>query len=310
MRAVFVGEAMIEISLDQTRSSQVKTAVAGDVLNTAVYFKRLMGQRVDVDFVSALGCDPLSDEIDRFIGSEEIGTGKIRRVTHRNCGLYCISTDPSGERRFSYWRENSAARLLFEDGQDLDNLAVADLVFFSGITLAILSETSRQLYLDRLQRFQSNSGKTIVFDGNYRPRLWEDVETARYWTEQAARIATILLPSVDDEMALFGDNDAMAVLDRVRSYGRKHGALKQGQKGSVSLADQAVSAPPVPEVRAVDTTAAGDSFNAGYLAAHLSGANETDCLRQGQRLAAEIIRHPGAIVPPDNWEKIRRLLSD
>jgi 2-dehydro-3-deoxygluconokinase len=49
-------------------------------------------------------------------------------------------------------------------------------------------------------------------------------------------------------------------------------------------------------LRPVDTTAAGDSFNAGYLAARIGGASPIDAARAGHRLAGIVIMTPGAII--------------
>lgn len=295
-RAAFVGEAMIELAVDSERSGQVRLATAGDTLNTAVYFKRLMRSAM-VNYVSVLGSDPFSDRISEFMESEDVGTRTIRRVTDRNCGLYGIQTSDTGERSFTYWRENSAARLLFEDDRDFEALERHDLICFSGITLAILSPASRKRFFGWLESFRTQAGKHVAFDSNYRPKLWEDVETARYWTAQALAEASVILPSVDDEMALFGDTNADQVLDRLRSYGSKHGALKCGESGSISLADNSIRAEVISGVNVVDTTAAGDSFNAGFLAAFVSGREPIECLDAGQKLAATVIQHRGAIIP-------------
>ena len=58
-----------------------------------------------------------------------------------------------------------------------------------------------------------------------------------------------------------------------------------------------VEAPPAAGV--VDTTAAGDSFAAAYLAARLRGAAPAEAARAGHALAGAVVRHPGAIIPRD-----------
>ena len=227
-----------------------------------------------------------------FIAAQGVTTDFIRLHPDKLPGLYAIHTDVNGERSFSYWRENSAARSLFEDGFDV--LAEFDVIYLSGITLAILPATIRQALLSWLADWPG----LVVFDSNFRPRLWSDKSEAKDATEKAWCRCDLGLPSVDDEIAMFGDKDEAAVLRRLARLGVTRGALKRGDKGPVGLAGAARDAmafPRAPQV--VDTTAAGDSFNGAYLAAILSGAGEDEALMAGHLCALEVIGHMGAIIP-------------
>ena len=99
-----------------------RIGVAGDTLNTAVYLKRLLCESADVDYLTVLGYDQFSDQVTKYIESEEIGSGDIRRTALRAVGLYAINIDDNGERTFSYWRDSSAARLLFQLDEDFFKL--------------------------------------------------------------------------------------------------------------------------------------------------------------------------------------------
>ena len=283
-----VGEAMVELNIAR-RPQQI--GFAGDVLNTAIYLARGLQGMGRVEFVSVLGQDALSAEMERFISSEGVGTTRIRRHDTRLPGVYSIAVDPGGERSFSYWRDQSAARCLFEDG--FDQLVGADLIYLSAITLAILPQERRLALLDHLRDHPAR----VAFDSNYRPRLWEDQAIARRMTEAAWRIADIALPSVDDEMALFGDADDAAVLARLRGYGLRQGALKRGARGPAPI-DPDQPCPTLPIARTVvDTTAAGDSFNGAWLAGTLAGGDPATVLQQAHALATRVIAHHGAILP-------------
>ena len=59
--------------------------------------------------------------------------------------------------------------------------------------------------------------------------------------------------------------------------------------------DEVVAAQPV--ARVVDTTAAGDSFAAAYLANRLAGAGPAAAARAGHALAGVVVGHPGALIP-------------
>ena len=283
-----VGEAMVELNITNTAQ---QIAFAGDVLNTAIYLSRGLDAASKVEFVSVLGQDPLSAEMERFIRREGVGTTRIRHHDTRLPGIYSIAVDAEGERSFSYWRDQSAARSLFEDG--FGQLDGADLIYLSGITLAILPQERRLALLDHLQHHPAR----IAFDSNYRPKLWEDQATARRMTESAWRICDIALPSVDDEMLLFGDQDDEAVLMRLRSYGLRNGALKRGARGPRPI-DPNLPSPILPQAtKVVDTTAAGDSFNGAWMASTLGNCDPATALKLAHEQATRVIAHKGAIVP-------------
>lgn len=298
-RIACIGEVMVELSDLSAADGRAALGVAGDTFNTAIYLARgLSGSAWTVDYVTALGTDSLSDRMVVAMEAEGIGTAHVARLPDRLPGLYAIELDPSGERRFLYWRSESAARAMFgPGGVALSDLAGFDVLYLSGITLAILPPGMR----DRLVAFCAErraAGATVVFDSNYRPRLWPDATTARAAIEAMWRATSIALPSRDDEAALWGEAEASAILDRLGGWGVGEVALKDGASGPVlRSASREGRYPPAPRV--VDTTAAGDSFNAGYLAARLTGADEVTAAEAGHALAGRVIGHRGAILPRD-----------
>jgi 2-dehydro-3-deoxygluconokinase len=298
-RIACIGEVMVELSDLAAADGRAALGVAGDTFNTAIYLARgLAGRGWSVDYVTALGTDSLSDRMVRAMAEEGIGAGHVARLPDRLPGLYAIEVDRSGERRFLYWRSESAARAMFgPGGVVLSALARFDLLYLSGITLAILAPEARA----RLTAFCADrraTGATVVFDSNYRPRLWPDAATARAAMEAMWRATSIALPSRDDEAALWGEAEASAILDRLGGWGVDEVALKDGASGPIlSGAMRGGRYPPAPKV--VDTTAAGDSFNAGYIAARLTGADPVASAEDGHALASRVIGHRGAILPRD-----------
>ncbi|NND90573.1 MAG: sugar kinase [Granulosicoccus sp.] len=308
-RIACIGEAMAELRIGQRTEDPVELGFAGDTLNTAIYLKRLFGTSAEVAFVSVLGRDPLSRRMHKFIESERISTRDLSQSDDRLIGLYAIETDDSGERTFSYWRNQSAARTLFqkENETDFSCLAGYDVLCLSAITLAILPHEVRQQLIDELNRLRREQLTSVVFDSNYRPVLWESVEEARQTVARAWQACDIALPSVDDEQHLYGDPDEASVVSRLYSYGITRGALKRGSKGPLLLSGQGIDSPAaldistLPAVEVVDTTAAGDSFNAGYLHALLSGASEMESVLAGHQCSVRVIAHKGAIIPREIW---------
>lgn len=298
LKIACVGEAMIEMS-SVVMPGTCKLGVAGDALNTAIYLRRALPEPHEVHFISAVGQDPLSEQMLSYIEEEGVRTDHVGRSGSRGPGLYAISTDSAGERTFQYWRSNSAARTLFQDESQVgfDTLNRFDLVHVTAISMAILPAEIRQGFMAWAKSYRTLGGR-ISFDSNYRPALWEDAGTARRCVDDIWKICDIALPSLDDELAMFGDADKAAVLKRFETYKDCIGALKCGARGPVPInarIDTGVHFPMTAAV--VDTTAAGDSFAGGFLGAHLSGASLADAMATGHRFASDVIQHRGAIVP-------------
>ncbi|MFO1142278.1 MAG: sugar kinase [Amaricoccus sp.] len=297
MRVACIGECMVELTLPREEGGDGRVGFAGDTLNAAVYLKR-SAPEIEVSYVTALGTDPLSARMLGFFTAEGLDTGLVERRGDRVPGLYAISLDERGERSFTYWRDSSAARTLFLPPAEVtpDRLSGFDLVYLSGITLAILAPEARRSLAGFLPGYRRAGGR-VAFDSNYRPRLWSDAATARKEIDALWALTDVGLPSLDDEMALHGDTDAAAVMARLAAAGVRRGALKRGPEGPLPLGPvDALPAFP-PAARVVDTTAAGDSFNGGYLAAMMRGRPEADCLAAGHAMAAEVVGYPGAIIP-------------
>ena len=292
-----VGEVMIELIAGQGTAATL--GVAGDTFNTAVYLARaLRGTGAQVSYVTALGCDPYSDRILTEITGHGIDASLIERRPDAMPGLYAIDTDDQGERSFSYWRSAAAARSLFSPPCEvtLEALGDFDLVFLSGVSMAILPHQVREAILSWSATFRAQGG-TLAYDSNHRPRLWEAPEVARQVNSAMWARADLALPSVDDEMALFGDASGDAVVNRLRRAGVTRGAMKRGSEGPLDLSSDRTPGDLARAAKVVDSTAAGDSFNAGYLAALVRGRSDLEAASDGHNLAAKVIQHPGAILP-------------
>ena len=292
-RVACIGECMIE--LRQAPGGLYSRGFGGDTLNTAVYLARL---GIETDYITALGDDSLSDEMVTGWQAEGVGTSRVARLKGKLPGIYMIETDARGERKFFHWRESAAARQLMDlpdTGDILASLASYEVIYLSAITLSILGEAGRTRLIGALDQARAK-GTRIAFDTNFRARGWPDLNVARNVFRDAFELADIVLASTEDLLPLYPGESNDSLLARIPG---KEVVLKLAEPKSVVRIDGAtheITADPVTKP-VVDTTAAGDSFAAAYIAARLGGADPVESARAGHHLAGVVVCYPGAIIP-------------
>ncbi len=289
-----VGECMVEMA--PTAEGTYSMGFAGDTLNTAWYARRALPESWTVSYLTGVGSDQVSDQMLEFLQASNINTDQIRRLEDRTVGLYMIQLK-DGERSFAYWRSQSAARCLASDPDHLAKaFQKARLIYFSGITLAILSAKDRSAFMDALKSARIG-GAEVAFDPNLRPRLWENLETMRSVVTEAAGHCDFVMPSFEDELEYFGDATPADSAERYLAAGADMVVVKNGPEDVVcARRGELQSYAPQPVRNIVDTTAAGDSFNAAFLADYLISQDVASSVGAGAKLAATVIQHRGALV--------------
>lgn len=303
-----IGECMIE--LNGAPFGTMQQSYGGDTLNAAIYLNRSATSNVEqtskpsirTSYVTALGSDAISQQTLKRWQSEGISTDLVAIDEKRSPGLYLIQLDDEGERTFLYWRNNSAARYLVQH-PNFDTICQSlndvDMIFFSGISLAILPQNDQIKLLAVIQKLRSR-GVTIAFDSNYRPKLWESENATKECYQLSYQTTDIALVTFDDEQQLWGDQTPQDTINRLHRFGVKTIIVKLGAEGCL-VSESAEQAPSLiettPVETVIDSTSAGDSFNGGFLSCYLSGGSVEQACRQGNALARLVIQHHGAIIP-------------
>ena len=293
-RVVSFGECMLELSRQADGSARL--AFGGDTLNTALYMARLGD---DVAYATALGPDPWSDELRAAWRAEGIDLGLALTDPDRAPGLYAIRTDDAGERTFTYWRETSAARNFFAleaSAAAVEAMKRADLLYLSGITLSLFDAVGRARIHDIARAVRARGGK-VAFDPNYRPRNWPSHTAARAAVTAFMPLVDWALPTFEDEQALMGDATPGDTIARWRAAGASLVVVKQGPDGALAADGGPGRLIATSPIQPVDTTGAGDSFNAACLHALIAGVNIDGAVQAGHALAREVIQSRGAIIP-------------
>ncbi|TAU89961.1 sugar kinase [Rhizobium leguminosarum] len=293
-RFLSIGECMVELS--QAGDGLLRKGFAGDTFNTAWYARACLAADWSVDYFTALGDDAMSDEMLAFIDTSGIGTSLIRRIKGRTPGLYLINLK-NGERSFSYWRDSSAARSLAADPDCLrEAVESAEVIYFSGITLAILPHEDAETLLAEVRRAKA-AGRLVVFDPNIRPRLWSSYDVMHTTISEGARSSVLVMPSFDDEAAHFGDDSIEATIHRYRALGAVDILVKNGADGvTLNFAGEQTFVPAEKVEKVVDTTSAGDSFNGAFLARYLEAGDAPAAARFAAKVAARVVSEHGALV--------------
>jgi len=288
---------MMELRANNDASFQ--RAFSGDTYNSGVYAKR-WSPDLKVAMYSSIGLDPLSDAMLEQWNADGLDTSLVTRAKKALLGIYVIATDKLGERSFSYWRSDSAASQmmnLLEKKHPHRHALSFDCVYFSGITLAILSVEQRVKLLQWLEQLRAN-GADIAFDPNYRANLWDSPQQAARWIEEAYKITDIALPGLDEHTDLFAHQTVDEVQGYLSNLGVKEVVIKSGKQGiyAFSQGNPLTHLPFSAAPKQVDSTAAGDSFAGTYLASRIDKLGIKASLAAAARVASLVVQHSGAII--------------
>lgn len=296
-----IGECMIELSSMQDNLWQQN--FAGDVFNTLWYAKALVEEDVSIGFFSAIGDDQASKEMIAFIEGSGVSCSNIPKIKNGVPGLYRIHLD-GAERSFSYWRDTSAAKQFMKKPELLwAEIAKADIIYLSGITVAILPDDDVEVLLSGL-RSALKPGAIVAFDPNIRPRLWANEDRMKDVITRTATISDLVLPSFEDEQTTFGDESPMDTVKRYQALGVKQVLVKNAEHDTIFAENDGVDYFPVEAVDgAVDTTAAGDSFNGAYFAEYMKSGDIAKSIARAQKCAGTVICCKGALIPFETVQK-------
>src|SRR5436305_12157640 len=214
------------VELARGADNRYALSFGGDTFNTAVYLARA---GIPAAYATALGDDPYSGALLSLAAAENVNADLTVRVPGRTPGLYLIETDEKGERKFFYWRDTSPARELFELAEwpaIAEALLSARLVYFSGVTLSLYSNTGLGRFLAALE-LARRQGVMVAFDGNFRPRGWKgDLARTRTVFAEALKRVDIALPTFEDEATLWSDANPEATVARLQAFGLRESVVK------------------------------------------------------------------------------------
>lgn len=301
MDIISLGEAMVEFNQGKTDNTYA-AGFGGDTSNCAVAAAR-QGSRVG--YISAVGADAFGDLLLEMWEKEGVDVTTARRVEGAPTGIYFVTHAPDGH-HFTYYRKGSAASLM--KPADIPEAAIRNskILHISAISQAI-SESACDAVFAAIQ-IARDAGVRISYDTNLRMSLWP-LDRATAVIQRTAALSDIILPGLDDAIALTGFEDPNEIIDCYLALGVGTVALTLGEQGAiVATADERHHIKPC-LVDCVDATGAGDTFDGAFLARIAAGDGALEAGRYANAAAALSTTGFGAIAPIPDHQQVRAFMA-
>lgn len=296
-----IGEAMVEFN-EQPNGLYLK-GFGGDTSNTVIAAAR---QGARSAYWTRLGADPFGDALAGLWQEEGVDDQWVQRDSEAATGIYFVNHDADGH-HFSYLRKGSAASLMTPDDLSVEMLDQCKVLHVSGISLAI-SETAAATCLAAMSHVRE-AGGMVSLDTNLRLQLWS-IEKARAVTHAAMALSSIALPGFDDACQLTGQDTPDAIANTYLEMGADIVALTMGAEGTlVATADDREHLPAFP-VKAVDATAAGDTFDGAFLAEYVRTSDPFAAARYANATAALSTQGYGAVAPMPRRTEVEQFIAE
>ena len=296
-RIAALGEPLLE--LQPADDGSVRLAFGGDVANSMICLARMLGGGATwISVVTALGDSSYSAWLRQRLTRE--GIHVIEPSIEGEPGIYGLPLDPAGRPGFSYWRAQSAAHTFLQSA-DCDRfedlIGDAQLLLVTGITLALCSDASFRHLCRWVDRHRD--GCRIVFDCNFRRRLWDSEAQARERIGTFEQLASLIATGGEDEKTLWGAADTAQIIERVSRMSAEY-LIRGGPEGCwVGSGRECQHVPTAPVTIVGDTAGAGDSHLAAYIAARISGCGRADAAAYANKAAAVVVSQRGSVPKGD-----------
>ena len=289
-----IGECMLELA-NVKKKVLYSQSIAGDTLNFSTYLDKKI---FDTFYLSAVGTSEISNRTFNFLKKQKINTNLVSQINSHEIGLYLIENSNLGEKKFYYWRDNSAAKFFFNN-QDITKyikqLQKFQYVYFTGITLSLFESKNFDNFISLLQLLKKKQVK-IIFDLNIRIKRWYKKKLISYFSKTLPLI-DILFASGEDLYFWKGKNTLKTFGSIINKYDINHGVYRNNAKFNYSFYDNEryiIKNKIINKV--VDTSGAGDGYNAAYLSNFIKFNSSQKALKAASEIGAKIVMKNGAIV--------------
>ena len=295
-----LGEPLLEFN--QQPDGNYLPGHGGDTSNCAIAAAR---QGAKVGYVTNIGSDAFGKSFMDLWANEGVDTSTVKQLEDAHTGIYFVTHGTKGH-EFSYFRAGSASSRMAPADLPVAAFQSARILHVSGISQAI-SESAADAAFAAI-RTVKDAGGLVSYDTNLRLKLWP-IDRARAVIHAAMAMSDIALPGYEDAVQLCQMSDPDDIVEFYLGLGAKIVALTLGADGTLVATPnerQRVDAMPV---KAVDATAAGDTFDGAFLAQLLRGATPFEAARFGNAAAALSTQGFGALAPMPDRRAVESFLK-
>jgi fructokinase len=255
------GEVLVDFIPNNEQSMQYQPLAGGAPANVAVAFAKLGG---DSYFAGGISCDNFGLMLEKQLNQHGVDTSHCNKVDTANTALVLVSLDSDGERSFNFYRNHTADTLYPKEKIDQIPWHNIDIFHFCSNTL-----TSKSMNINTHYALaQAKSNNTLIsFDVNLRQQLWQDLTLLPNRIDACIQSSDIVKLSKDEALYLADIKDLCLqdYVEELITSGVKLVLITDGANSvRIHSKDYELSSE-VPKIKALDTTAAGDSFISGML---------------------------------------------
>lgn len=263
--------------------------LAGAETNVAIGLARL---GFKVGWASKVGEDAFGRFIINRLQEEHVDISNVEADNGNSTGFQIKSKVSKGDPEVQYFRKNSAASQLSKKDFNSGYFQSARHMHMTGIPLAISLNTRE--YAEHALEFMRSSEKTVTFDPNLRPSLWNSEEEMITVINKAAFAANYVMPGIKEGKILTGYKNPHDIAGFYLDKGVELVIVKLGEEGAYyqSKSEEGiVSGFKVPEI--IDTVGAGDGFAVGVISGLLNGFSVKEAVTRGNAIGAMAVQSPG-----------------
>ena len=288
-----IGECMMELS--NAKHALYSQSIAGDTLNFSSYLDKNI---FDISYFTAVGISEISKRVISFLQKQKIKTNLVSQISSHEVGLYLIENSKIGEKIFYYWRDNSAAKFFFNN-QNIkkcqNQLKKFQYVYFSGITLSLFDDNNFHKFLILIEFLKKKQIK-IMFDFNIRIKKWSKKKLFSYFSKTLPFV-DILFSSGEDLNFLKGNASLRTFKNLIQKYNIEHAIYRNNARLNYSFyKDESYFIKNKIKNKVVDTSGAGDGYNATYISKFIKFNDPQKALHAASEIGAKIVMKKGAIV--------------
>jgi sugar/nucleoside kinase (ribokinase family) len=311
---IAIGEILIDFVASEPVSyeevSFFEKCFGGAPMNTIVGVSRL---GVSSGVITAVSNDSFGNFLKNELRKNAVDVSHVVVKKGKRTTVTFVANDPAtGERSFMFYREpwigGTADTSLEAKDIDKSYISGANILHVSGFSL---SQNPCRDAVFKAIGYAKKAGVKVSFDPTLRTDVWNSPSVLRKTYDKALRASDIATFSKEEAEFIFQTADPEEAAQRALGYGIKIVGIKLGEKGSMifSEAGEKIELPAF-KVKPIDTTGAGDGWNAGLLVGLIKKWDLKKCITVANAIGALVVTKKGAITALPDRKELQKFLKE